>query len=243
MVVLTERQQEILAELIKEYVKKAEPVSSSFLVEKCGFDCSPATIRAEMLNLEREGYLTQPHTSAGRIPTDKAYRYFVDHLLKDRENNLPEKDKKIIDKTIENTPRNPHAMSANLAKTMANLTDNFAISGIQDTGEFYRMGFSNIFELPEFERMEDAFGLGSMFDQFESYFENIFNHWPEEEVAVYIGRENPGRDIANETVIIVRYALPQGHEGVSALIGPMRMAYDRNMALLKYVAKKMNELE
>lgn len=239
---LTERQKEILAELIKEYVKRAEPVSSNFLVAKCGFDCSPATIRAEMLNLEREGYLTQPHTSAGRIPTDKAYRYFVDHLLKDREDHLPEKDRKAIDKTIENTPKNPHAMSANLAKTMANLTDNFAISGIQDTGEFYRMGFANLFELPEFTQPEDIFGLGSIFDQFESYFEDIFNHWPEEEIAVYIGRENPSRDSANETVMMARYTLPQGYEGVSALIGPMRMAYDHNMAILKYIAKKMNEL-
>ncbi len=242
MVALSERQKEILAELIKEYVKGAEPVSSNFLVAQCGFDCSPATIRAEMLNLVQEGYLTQPHTSAGRIPTDKAYRYFVDHLLKDREEKLPDKDKKIIDRTIKNTPKNPHAMSANIAKTMADLTDNFAISGIQDTGEFYRMGFSNIFELPEFEREEEVFGLGSIFDQFESYFEDIFNHWPQEEVAVYIGRENPGQDINKETVLIVRYPLPKGYEGVSALIGPMRMAYDRNMALLKYVAKKMNEL-
>lgn len=239
---LTERQKEILAELIKEYVKRAEPVSSNFLVAKCGFDCSPATIRAEMFNLEREGYLAQPHTSAGRIPTDKAYRYFVDHLLKDREDPLPEKDRKAIDKTIENTPKNPHAMSANLAKTMANLTDNFAISGIQDTGEFYRMGFTNLFELPEFAQAEDIFGLGSIFDQFESYFEDIFNHWPEEEIAVYIGRENPSRDSTNETVLMARYALPQGYEGVSALIGPMRMAYDHNMAILKYIAKKMNEL-
>lgn len=250
---LSERQKQILGELIKEYVKKAEPVSSSFLAQKRGFDCSPATVRAEMLDLEKEGYLTQPHTSAGRIPTDKAYRYFVDHLLKDKESNLPERDRKIIDQTIESTPKNPHAISSGLAKTMADLTDDFVISGIQDTGEYYRMGFSNVWELPEFRAIENLFGFGSIFDQFESHFANIFRQWPTrgevrpeqsgQEVVVYIGRENPIHDIVNEAVIITHYPLPEGYEGISAVIGPMRMAYDHNMALLKYVTRKMKELE
>lgn len=240
---LTERQRQILDELIKEYVKRAEPVSSSFLVDKRGFDCSPATIRAEMLNLERGGYLAQPHTSAGRIPTDKAYRYFVDHLLKDKESHLPERDRKTIDQTIEATPRDPHALSSRLAQTMADLTDDLVISGIQDTGEYYRMGLSNIFELPEFDEAESIFGFGSIFDQFERYFEDIFHQWDNQEVVVYIGRENPARHAVNEAVIMARYPLPQGHEGISAVIGPMRMAYDRNMALLKYVVRKMNKLE
>ncbi len=240
---LSDRQKQILGELIKEYVKRAEPVSSNFLVEKCGFDCSPATIRAEMLSLEKEGYLTQPHTSAGRIPTDKAYRYFVDHLLKDKESNLPERDRKAIDKTIESFSKNPHAMSSGLAKTMSNLTDDFGISGIQDTGEYYRMGFSNIFELPEFREIDNLFGFGSIFDEFERHFANLFKEWPQEDVVVYIGRENPTKTIINEAVMITRYPLPEGHEGISAVIGPMRMAYDRNMAMLKYVARKMNELD
>ena len=210
---LSLRQKQILSELIREYVKKAEPVSSHFLVDQCGFDCSPATIRAEMLNLEREGYLAQPHTSAGRVPTDKAYRYFVDHLLRKENESLPEKEKRAIDKTIATTPKNPHAMSAGLAKTMASLTDNFAISGIQNTGEFYRMGFANIFELPEFNEAENIFGLGSIFDQFEQYFADLFQQWPEseEDTMIYIGRENPGKDIARETVMVTRYPLPMGY--------------------------------
>src|SRR3989344_1805971 len=238
---MTDRQKQILEELIREYVKGAEPVSSNFLVEKCGFDCSPATIRAEMLNLEKEGYLIQPHTSAGRIPTDKAYRYFVDHLLNERQGVLPEKDREAIDRTISSFPHNPHAISSGLAKTMSGITEDFVISGIPNTNEFYRFGFSNIFELPEFEEAEDMFGLGSIFDEFERYFSSFFDNLPSDDLLVYIGRENPNKETKKETVIIARYPLPMGYEGVSAVIGPMRMAYDRNMALLKYVAKKMNE--
>lgn len=239
---LSERKKQILEELIREYVKRAEPVSSNFLAAKCGFDCSPATVRAEMMELEKEGYLAQPHTSAGRVPTDKAYRYFVDNLLKEKDQSLPEKDQKIIDKTIESSPREPHALSSNLARSISHLTSDFVISGIAETGEYYRVGFSNIFELPEFAEAEDIFGLGSIFDEFERYFQSVLNQFSGDNLLVYIGRENPGRDIAKETVLITRYPLPQGYEGISAVIGPMRMAYDRNMALLKYVTQRMRSL-
>lgn len=240
---ISKRQKRILEELIKEYVKKAEPVSSSFLLEKCSLDCSAATIRAEMFALEKDGYLAQPHTSAGRVPTDKAYRYFVDNLLKEKEAVLSEKDRRVIDKNIESAPRNPHAVSSRLAKTMAGLTDDFVISGIADTNEFYKVGFSNIFEMPEFEFAEDIFSFGSIFDEFENYFRSFFNKLPENDILVYIGRENPNRETSKETVMVVRYPLPEGYDGVSALIGPMRMAYERNMAILKYVAKKMNQFK
>ena len=238
---MTGRQEEILQILIKEYVKKAEPISSSFLAEKGGFDCSPATLRAEMMALEKNGYLQQPHTSAGRIPTDKAYRFFVDQLLQEK-NALPEKDRQVVDRTIEQTPKQPHALSAGLARTISNLTNDFAISGIADTNEFYRMGFSNILESPEFEEEDDLFGFGSIFDEFENYFNQFFGKVRPEQLTVYIGRENPNKNARKETVIVARYPLPEGYEGVSAVIGPMRMAYDKNLALLKYITKKMGEL-
>lgn len=241
---MTSRQQEILQILIKEYVKKAEPISSSFLVDKCGFDCSPATLRAEMMALEKNGYLQQPHTSAGRVPTDKAYRFFVDKLLQEKEKTggLPEKDQRAIDRTIASTPREAHALSAGLAKTMSGLVDDFVISGIADTNEFYRMGFSNILELPELEQ-DDLFSFGNIFDEFENYFQNFFSE--PEKLVVYIGRENPSanwrKNTQKEAVMIARYPLPEGYKGISAVIGPMRMAYDRNLSLLKYITKKMDK--
>jgi len=97
---ITERQNKILNCLIKEYVKTAEPVSSDLLAGKYDFGIRPSTIRLELKNLITEGYLEQPHTSAGRIPTDKAYRLFVNQLL---EENWEEREKeigKIIEKGV-----------------------------------------------------------------------------------------------------------------------------------------------
>jgi len=74
------RRAAILDAVVAEYVETAQPVGSATVARSAGVGVSPATVRAEMVALEREGYLTQPHTSAGRIPTDRGYRFFVDHL-------------------------------------------------------------------------------------------------------------------------------------------------------------------
>jgi len=77
---LDERKAAILRAVIEEYIDTAQPVGSSTVVATSEIQASPATVRNEMGTLESEGYLVQPHTSAGRVPTDKGYRYFVDHL-------------------------------------------------------------------------------------------------------------------------------------------------------------------
>lgn len=91
---LTPRQQSILVLVIREYVETAKPVGSKVLAEKYGLDYSPATIRAELARLEDLGYLTHPHTSAGRVPTDSGYRYFVQRLMGEVE--LPINEQRMI---------------------------------------------------------------------------------------------------------------------------------------------------
>jgi heat-inducible transcriptional repressor len=77
---LDERKSAILRELVEEYIGSGEPVSSRAILERAALDCSAATIRNELAVLETDGYIMKPHTSAGRVPTDSGYRYFVDHL-------------------------------------------------------------------------------------------------------------------------------------------------------------------
>ncbi len=77
---LDDRKTAILSAVVQEYISTAQPVGSSHIAEAPTIKVSSATVRSEMAHLEHEGYLVQPHTSAGRIPTDKGYRYFVDHL-------------------------------------------------------------------------------------------------------------------------------------------------------------------
>ena len=80
---MNDRKKEILQAIIEEYIRTAEPVSSNAIVSKYGVDCSSATVRNEMAELERLGFLDKPHTSAGRVPSAKGYRFYVDELIKD----------------------------------------------------------------------------------------------------------------------------------------------------------------
>src|SRR5499433_603644 len=79
--ILDRRSREVLVAVIAEYVRTAEPVGSRAVARRHIRGLSPATIRNVMADLEEMGYLTHPHTSAGRVPTDKAYRFYVDHLM------------------------------------------------------------------------------------------------------------------------------------------------------------------
>ncbi len=87
---LDERKRKILKEIIDEYIESAEPVSSAVIVEKYETDISSATVRNDMAELEKAGYLEKPHTSAGRIPSSKGYRFYVDELLQDDDISLEE---------------------------------------------------------------------------------------------------------------------------------------------------------
>jgi heat-inducible transcriptional repressor len=77
---LDERKAAILRAVVEEYIDTAQPVGSGHVAQAPGVDVSSATVRNEMATLEADGYLRQPHTSAGRVPTEKGYRFFVDHM-------------------------------------------------------------------------------------------------------------------------------------------------------------------
>ena len=234
------RQEQLLGAIIKEYTRTAEPVSSGLLCEKHNLKVSPATIRAEMIELEKNGYLEQPHTSAGRIPTNKAYRYFVDNLLSARENLLAPREKKYINSEVDISGKDPHLISRQIAKVIAGISDNFALSGIIDTGEFFKIGFSSLFEMPEFQEHERALRITSFFDEFENYVDRVFEDILGADFGVLIGKENPMKDAYDETVIMARYPLPGGFDGAAFMVGPLRMKYDKNIALMKYISNLMH---
>jgi heat-inducible transcriptional repressor len=82
---LSERQELLLHNLIREYIDNAEPISSGLLKKRVNLDVSPATIRNELQELTELGYITQPHTSAGRVPTEKGYKYFIEITFSQRQ--------------------------------------------------------------------------------------------------------------------------------------------------------------
>ena len=96
---LSERQIKILDAVIRNYLATGEPVGSRTISKYTDLNLSSATIRNEMSDLEELGYIMQPHTSAGRIPSDKGYRFYVDHLIKEKDKEVSEMKEFVIEQT------------------------------------------------------------------------------------------------------------------------------------------------
>ena len=241
---LSQRQEKLLNILISQYINNAEPVSSKALVKSGPFSLSSATLRHEMSNLEKAGYLTHLHTSSGRVPTTKAYRLYVDNVMAAPGIYVPEATKQKIHKAITDASDDPEELNKVVANVVAALSDNMVFTNIQDTDYFYKTGLSSLFELPEFKEFDKIFGVASVFEHFEKIFNDMEREFfgiPTGDVVVYVGGENPIKKIKDETVIMARYPLSAGKTGSMTVIGPARMDYEKNIGLMRCVVEEMKK--
>ncbi|MDD3498225.1 MAG: hypothetical protein PHH24_01810 [Candidatus Moranbacteria bacterium] len=232
---MNNRQEKILGNIIEEYTQTANAVGSKILVEKYKIDASSATIRNDMAHLEKEGYLHQPHISAGRIPTDKGYRYFVESLMKDKE--LTKKEQMRLQEELLKLKAKNTRLSRTTAKLLSGISGNLAVSGVLEEGDFYDFGMSELLEQPEFKELDEVCKLAETLDYVDEMFEKIIRDIPEGETRIFIGEENPVKEISGCSMIVSPYKLKSGEKGVLALIGPKRMKYAKNKSLIEYVKK------
>ena len=143
---MTTRQQSILNAIVEQYAEVASPVGSSLLAKL--FNVSSATIRAEMVELERGGFITQPHTSAGRVPTDKGYRYYVNAVAAEAPNELSNdrRGQKALAARVK-VGGVPERTIRNTVDTLVELTHNLGLATIGN--QLYMSGLSNLFGQPE----------------------------------------------------------------------------------------------
>lgn len=181
---LTDRQRKILQAIIEQYAEVASPVGSSLLAKV--FKVSSATIRAEMAELERLGYITHPHTSAGRVPTDKGYRFYVNSLSEAAAKSLPDSRGQKALTTRVNQGGLPDRTIRNAVETLVELTQNLALATIGD--QLYMSGLSNLFGQPEFMQTGQVQEVARLLDNLEPWLQEAA---PNEPLSVYIGRENP----------------------------------------------------
>lgn len=249
VVLLTDRQVQLLNRVIEEYIEKAEPVSSKTIAASGAFDVRSATIRNEMADLEDLGLLAQLHTSGGRIPTARAYRLYVNGLIA-REGlqglQLGHAMRHKIDEALNETDMNdPEAVNKTLARLIGQLSGNLVMAKTSEREDAYKVGLSNMLQFPEFREMDRLMGLTSFFDHFESMFERMHRSmWEahDTDVKVMIGTESPYKEVHDETVVVARYRLPKGHRGTLTLVGPMRMDYRKNLGLMTYAAQIANRI-
>lgn len=236
---MNNRQQQILEAIIGEYQKTGQPVASQVLVKKYNFDLSPATIRSEMLALDEEGLLKQPHHSAGRLPTTKAYRQFVNEILDEKEFRI--KDDWQIKRKISQFDKS-RILSAQIAQVLADLSHNLGLSGsLGKFLDFHEAGFSSLLTEEEFCEPQGLTDILKGFDTLEKEFMQLFDGI-NKDVEVFVGEENPIDDFWNCSLVISGYESKQ-EEGFIGILGPKRMNYERNIFLVEEVKKLIEKIQ
>ncbi len=232
---MTERQQAILNAIVEQYAEVASPVGSTLLAKL--FNVSSATIRAEMAELERRGYITQPHTSAGRIPTDKGYRLYVNNLNEPSDNKLPAgRVEKALSARVQQAGA-PERMIRNAVDTLVELTHNMGLATIGN--QLYMSGLSNLFGQPEFISGQQAQQVAGLLDNLEPWLREAA---PNEPLSVYIGQENPVGRSAGASLIISRFRSPFSDRSYIGTLGPTRQSYRDVMRLVSLAGQELEEV-
>lgn len=234
---LKERQKTILEAVIEEHIRTARPIASREIMDELEFAISPATIRNEMLKLDELGYLEQPHTSAGRIPTDHGYRYYVDEL---EEHSGAEKNngESFRDIFREN---DYEEFARDLSKTLSRLTNSFAVVMADEEDAVFENGFSRLLEEPEFQDLMRVKEFGNLIDLLGEELSALAKNFDENGDIVFIGEENPLKEAHSYTMLLSRWTHPQGFSGFFTLVGPKRMDYRKNMSLIRYLHEHYGE--
>ena len=234
---MTDRQEKILAAIVEQYAEVAAPVGSVLLANI--FGVSSATIRAEMARLEEMGYIEQPHTSAGRIPTDKGYRYYVNQVTEQSEanNNLPiNRSARAIDIRVRGAGEAARAIKS-AVDSLVQITQNMAIGTIGD--QLYMSGISNLFSQPEFADGTAVYEVAQLIDNLEPWLREA---QPNEPLSVYIGHENPIGKTSGCSLIVSKFCSPFSDRSYIGVLGPTRQSYAQVMNLVQHTGKTLESV-
>jgi transcriptional regulator of heat shock response len=235
---MNDRQREVLAAVVELYTKTAEPVGSEALLERHHFPVSSATLRNDMLALEERGLLYQPHTSAGRIPTDAGYRYYVEEMMSDKP--LSKKDQLKLQEEFLMLQAKHARTVRTTARLLSALSGNLGVSGMMGKNEMYDFGMKSLMESPEFQEMDELSRLVETLDTLDEKIDVLMAGLKDGETRIFIGGENPVAGIENCSMVVSPYRDRDGERGMLAIIGPKRMEYAKNKSLIEYMKKLLS---
>jgi len=231
---LNKRQLKILAAVVQEYTNTALPVGSSVLTKQYGFDVSSATLRNDMVSLEEADMLYQPHTSAGRIPTDAGYKYFVENIMAERE--LTKEQQTALQKELLQLRAQNTRLMRTTAKLISTVSGYAAVIVNAKTGETSEFGLTNLLKDVDKENIDDLCKVAETLDYIDEQCDDLMKDLSDGETQIYIGNDNPITQTKNYSMVVSKYQAGDD-EGIVALIGPKNMKYDKNKSLIDYVKK------
>ena len=238
---MTERQAKLLGAIIEQYAEIAVPVGSVTLAKL--FGVSSATIRAEMARLEDLGLIMQPHTSAGRIPTDKGYRCYVNaindvHIDTDDTPKLLDRGVRAIDARVATHANRTDRAIRSAVDSLVDLTHNLGLATIGD--QLYMSGMGNLFSQPEYAaNPENVQQIARLLDNLEPWLREAA---PNEPLNVFIGAENPIGKSSQASLIISRFRSPYSDHSYIGVLGPTRQDYAKVMRLVRHTGAMLEEV-
>ena len=236
---LTQRQIQILKSLIEEYIETAEAVGSETLEKKHNLTASPATIRNEMVRLEELGYLKKPHTSAGRVPTPMAMRFYVKQLMKEKELSVAE-EVALKEGVWDYREREQQCLRM-LTKSLAEKTKALAILTTR-SGDIYAAGYANILDMPEFYDIDITRNLLTALDEFDN-FESMFGALSDDEdIHILLGEDLGPRLRGPYGFVFTRYHTSLDMHGEIGVLGPTRLNYTSVIPTVRYFGDLIAEI-
>jgi heat-inducible transcriptional repressor len=234
---LTDRQKDLLRAIIELYVKGGEPVGSENVEKNFTLGVSPATIRNEMVRLTDMGYLKQPHTSAGRIPTSLGFRVYISELMKEKD--LPVSAEVTIKENLWQQRHHENRLLREAVRSLAARCQMLALATNVD-GDLFYAGAANILDFPEFEDIDVTRFVLGLFDEYPMLQQIIGRAVGQDPMHVLFGDEMGFEHLIPTSFVFCKYQARDGSEGIIGVIGPARMNFP---VILPYVRYTSNLIE
>lgn len=243
---LSQRQNMILCEVVETHIETTQPVGSRVIAEKYAYSFSPATVRNEMGVLEEQGYLTHPHTSSGRVPTDRGYRYYLDHTPFEQvfapdyfdrvaEELSPVAEEAPADYFLDRVSTLLSAMSQEVGMALLPFSRSSSAEGNERT-KIGLQGLTRILEKPEFQDVQKIKVILNAFEEKGTLTRWVLKNASEEQVAVSVGHEHSHEALEDCAIVTARYAVGEDRQGAIAILGPKRMPYRQIIPLVSRMA-------
>ncbi len=231
------RKRKILDIILKAHIETGLPVGSRYISNIMGL--SSATIRNIVADLEEEGYVNQPHISAGRIPTERAYRLYVNTLLDEKESN-PYEIKRINDELFSRYHTYSEIME-HASYLISNLT-NYTSFVIYPKRHIYMDGVYHMLEQPEFNTLSKAKMLLKALDEKDKLLSMMNTYISTGTLKIHIGKENQKEEFESCSIVTASYRVRKKIVGGLGIIGPVRMKYKRVVPLVRYLADSFSRM-
>lgn len=231
---LTPRQRELLKAIVELYVKSGDPVGSENIEKAYRLGVSPATIRNEMVRLTEQGYLKQPHTSAGRIPTSMGFRLYISDLMQEKE--LPVAAEVSIKEHLWQKRYEENRLLREAVQSLANRCQMLALA-VSDENDLFYAGAANILDFPEFSDIDVARFVLSLFDEFPTLKQILGRAAGSGSVHVLFGEDLEYEDLTPTGFVFCRFEGPKDKAGgVIGVIGPARMNFPIVLPYVRYTS-------